>query len=206
MATMLSIIQNYSADGIINNVPQEELLKALMEISNASQKETKRSKRKSDPNAPKRPTSAYMFWLTENRQDITDTYFSDFNTIENWDIDSKKEYYLSKGLSDTDKEGMPLKEGKPRSVALITTKAGLLWKELDSEDKQPYEDKFKAAQEEYITLKASYRPSVMTQSAEELLQDAPEGWEGAHRGFTINSSNHSCFKEKLSQSRNNIWL
>jgi hypothetical protein len=188
MATMLSIIQNYSTDGIINNVPQEELLKALMEISNASQKETKRSKRKSDPNAPKRPTSAYMFWLTENRQDITDTYFSDFNTIENWDIDSKKEYYLSKGLSDTDKEGMPLKEGKPRSVALITTKAGLLWKELDSEDKQPYEDKFKAAQEEYITLKASYRPSVMTQSAEELLQDAPEGWEGAHRGFTINKT------------------
>ena len=179
---MLSIIQNYSTNGFINNVPQDELLKALMEISNASQKETKRRKRKSDPNAPKRPTSAYMFWLNENRQTIKETYFSDFNTIENWDIDSKKEYYSSKGLNDPDKDG------KPRIVALVTTKAGLLWKELDSDDKQPYEDKFKEAQEEYITLKASYRPTVMNQSREELLQDAPEGWEGPYSGFTIDKA------------------
>lgn len=182
MATMLSIIQNYATNGIINNVPQEELHKALMEIINASGKEPKRSKRKSDPNAPKRPTSAYMFWLNENRQSIKETYFSDFDSIENWDIDYKKEYYSSKGLNE------PEKDGKPRIVALVTTKAGLLWKGLDSEEKQPYEDKFKEAQEEYTTLKASYRPSVMTQSQEELLQDAREGWEGPHSGFTIDKT------------------
>jgi len=182
MATMLSIIQNYSTDGIINNVPQEELLRALMEISNASSKEQKRSKRTRDPNAPKRPTSAYMFWLNEHRQGIKETYFSDFNRIDNWDIDYKKEYYSSKGLNE------PEKDGKPRIVALVTTKAGLLWKALDSDEKKPFEKKFKEAQEEYITLKSSYRPSVMKVSQAELLQDAPEGWEGAHSGFTIDKT------------------
>ena len=28
----------------------------------------------------------------------------------------------------------------------------------------------------------------MTQSQEELLQDAPEGWEGPHSGFTIDKT------------------
>jgi hypothetical protein len=181
MASLLSIIQNYSTNGIINNVPQEELLKALMEISNASQKESNRSKRTHDPNAPKRPTSSYMFWLNKNRQDIKETYFSDLATIENWDIDSKKEYYSSKGLNDPDKEG------KPRIVALVTTKAGLLWKELDDEEKQPFDDKFKEAQEEYITLKASYRPCVI-EHIPDSLQDTPEGWEGPHIGFEINKT------------------
>ena len=181
MAALLSIIQKYSTDGIINNVPQEELLKALMEISKPHPKETKRRKRTQDPNAPKRPTSAYMFWLNENRKDIKQTYFSDFDTIDNWEFDSKKEYYLSKGLNEPDKEG------KPRIVALITTKAGLLWKELEVEEKQPYEDKFKEAQEEYNTLKASYRPSVI-ETIPESLQVAPEGWDGAHSGFTIDKT------------------
>jgi hypothetical protein len=181
MAALLSIIQKYSTNGIINNVPQEELLKALMEISKSSPKETKRSKRTHDPNAPKRPTSAYMFWLNENRQDIKETYFSDFDTIDNWDIDSKKEYYSSKGLNEPDNEG------KPRIVALVTTKAGILWKALGSEEKQPFEDKFKDAQEEYITLKASYRPTVI-ETIPENLQDAPDGWGGAHSGFAIDKS------------------
>lgn len=181
MATLLSIIQNYSTDGIINNVPQEELLKALMEISNASQKESTRIKPKRDPNAPKRPTSAYMFWLNKNRQDIKQTYFSDFDTIDNWDIDSKREYYSSKGLKDPDKEG------KPRIVALVTTKAGLLWKELGDEEKQPFDDKFKEAQEKYITLKASYRPTFI-ETIPERLQVVPEGWDGPHIGFDINKT------------------
>ena len=33
-----------------------------------------KAKQKTDPNAPKRPTSAYMFWLNENRQNIKETY------------------------------------------------------------------------------------------------------------------------------------
>jgi len=181
MTSLLSIIENYSTDGVINNVPQEELLKALMEVSNASQNGKKKRKQKPDPNAPKRPTSAYMFWLNENRQTIKETYFSDFDSVENWDNETKKEYYTSKGLNEPDKDG------KPRIVALITSKAGLLWKRLDSEAKHPYEDKFKEAQEKYISLKASYRPSVVSQyvSQSQTLKDAPEGWEGPHSGFKI---------------------
>lgn len=181
MSSLLAIIQKYSIDGIINNVPQEELIHALMELSNQTKREQKRTKQKKDKNAPKRPTSAYMFWLNENRKDIKETYFSDFDSIENWNLENKKEYYLSKGLNDTDKEG------KPRIVALVTSKAGKLWKELGDYEKEPYEDKFKLAQEEYITLKASYIPSVIVNVPESLL-DAPEGWEGPHSGFSIDKT------------------
>jgi hypothetical protein len=179
MAALLNIIKNYSTNGIINNVPQEELMKALMELQNSS-KETKKSKKVHDPNAPKRPTSSYMFWLNENRAGIREQYFSDYDSIENWDIKSKKEYYLSKGMEDTDKEG------KPRIVALITSKAGLLWKELDAEVKEPFEVKFKAAQEEYKTLKMSYRPAVI--ETEDSLIEVPDGWVGPHSDMMIDKT------------------
>jgi hypothetical protein len=181
MTSLLSIINKYSTNGIINNVPEEELRKALMELSSSPQKESTRHKRTHDPDAPKRPTSAYMFWLNENRQDIKDTYFSDFDKNALWDFDSKKEYYSSKGLKEPDKEG------KPRIVALVTTKAGLLWKKLSDEEKQPFDDKFKEAQEEYVSLKSSYIPKRI-ESIPESLQDAPDGWSEPHREFMIDKT------------------
>jgi hypothetical protein len=181
MSALLTIIKNYSTDGIINNVPQEELMNAFRELQNSSSKEPKKSKKVHDPNAPKRPTSSYMFWLNENRSNIRETYFSDYDSIEEWDIKSKKEYYLSKGLEEGDKEG------KPRIVALITSKAGLLWKELDPEVKEPFEIKFKEAQDEYKTLKMSYRPSLDCDRGDSL-EESPSGWEGPHCDMTIDKT------------------
>ena len=40
MATLKSIIQKYSTNGIINKVTQEELLQAILEISDYSQNES----------------------------------------------------------------------------------------------------------------------------------------------------------------------
>jgi hypothetical protein len=182
MASLLAIIQKYSIDGIINNVPEEELMKALMEISNSSSnKKGQKGQRIKDHNAPKRPTSAYMFWLNENRAEIKEKFFSDSDSIEEWDMESKKEYYLSKGLNEPDKDG------KPRIVALVTSKAGLLWKELDNDSKEPFENKFKAAQEEYNTLKSSYRPSVI-EHVDDILDEAPIGWNGPHSEMTIDKT------------------
>ena len=181
MNSLLSIINKYGKDGIINNVPQAELMEALMEISNSSQKVSRKSKKPHDPNAPKRPTSGYMFWLNENRTYIKETYFNDFEQIDDWSIKFKTEYYLSKGLNEPDKDG------KPRIVTLITTKAGLLWKDLEIEDKQPYEDKFKLAQEEYATLKTSYIPSLYRDTSE-ILIEVPEGWGHGHSGMSIDKT------------------
>ena len=179
MASLLAIIQKYSNDGIINNIPQEELMKALLEVTNStSSKEVKKRKRVKDPYAPKRPTSAYMFWLNENRAEIKEKYFSDYDSIEEWDIESKKEYYLSKGLNE------PENDGKPRIVALVTSKAGMMWKELDHYSKEPFETKFKEAQEEYNTLKSSYRPPVITEDVFEV----PSGWDGPHNNMTIDKT------------------
>ena len=99
MNSLLSIINKYGKDGIINNVPQAELMEALMEISNSSQKVSRKSKKPHDPNAPKRPTSGYMFWLNENRTHIKETYFNDFEQIDDWSIKFKTEYYLFRFFS-----------------------------------------------------------------------------------------------------------
>ena len=94
---------------------------------------------------PKRPPSGYFLWLADNREKIKQTYFSDYESIENWDLDSKKDYYNAKGLDWKD----TLKEGKPKIVALVTSKAGKMWKEIDEEDKQDYLDKSAILKDEY---------------------------------------------------------
>ena len=84
---------------------------------------------------PKRPPSGYFLWLADNREKIKLTYFSDYESIENWDLDSKKDYYNAKGLDWKD----TLKEGKPRFWPVTSRwKNG---KEIDEEDKQDYPDK-----------------------------------------------------------------
>ena len=85
----------------------------------------------------KKPMRSFFVWLNENREDIKKTYFDDFHTIEDWSIDSKKQYYNSKGLDS----GKVKKEGTPRIASLITSKAGKIWKKLDSSIRSEYENK-----------------------------------------------------------------
>ena len=96
---------------------------------------------------PKRPSSGYFLWLNANRQKIKETYFSDYDQMENWDMDSKKAYYLEKGLKWKD----DVKEGKPKFVALVTSKAGVMWKELSEADKKEYLDQSQILKDEYST-------------------------------------------------------
>ena len=94
---------------------------------------------------PKRPSSGYFLWLNANRKKIKETYFSDYDQIDNWDMDSKKAYYLEKGLKWKD----DAKEGKPKIVALVTSKAGIMWKALSEVDKKEYLDQSQILKDEY---------------------------------------------------------
>lgn len=84
----------------------------------------------------KKQMCSYFVWLNDNRKTIEKEYFSDFYDIEDWSIDNKKIYYEKKGLS-LDKVTKP---GRPRIASLITSKAGILWKELDENEKKKYEE------------------------------------------------------------------
>lgn len=83
----------------------------------------------------KKPQCSYFIWLNKHRKFIEKEYFSDFFGIEDWSIENKNNYYASKGL-DTSKV---VKEGRPRIASLITSKAGILWKKLDENEKKEYE-------------------------------------------------------------------
>lgn len=84
----------------------------------------------------KKQMCSYFLWLNHNRKNIEKEYFSDFYGIEDWSIDNKKTYYEEKGLN-SDKV---TKIGRPRIASLITSKAGILWKELDETEKKKYEE------------------------------------------------------------------
>jgi hypothetical protein len=83
----------------------------------------------------KRTQCSFFLWLSDNRKNIQSTYFGDFNEVTDWCLYNKKEYYSNKELP-LDKV---VKDGRPRIVSLITTKAGIIWKGLSDEDKHVYE-------------------------------------------------------------------
>jgi hypothetical protein len=179
MTTLVQIIQQYppNEDGniIIPKDKKEVLEQALMGIRKPQTSNTKKKpKQKKDPNAPKRPTSAYMIWLNKQRSEIKSTHFGDYDDIIDWTMESKCKYYESKGLSN------PKEDGKPRILALVTAKAGILWKIMTSEEISPYDKMFEEAQAKYVSLKASYIP------VEPCLEcKIPENWCGPHFNMSI---------------------
>jgi len=180
MLSVATIIDLYSSDNIEDLPSKEELIKTLMDLIKNPTK--KRSKKVKDPNAPKRPTSPYMLWLNTIRGEIKSKYFDDYDSIEDWDLESKTDYYISKGLNK------PVVEGKPKIVALITSKAGLMWKSMTSEDKEEYVVQFKKAKEEYDLAKESYNPELSmleVMRKEETQIKVPEDWEGPHTNMCI---------------------
>ena len=181
MITLVQLIQEFSnSDGTLV-VPEDKTAmfeEALNGINRKSMKEKKKQKKKvKDPNAPKRPTSAYMIWLNKNRKEIKEIHFGDFDSITNWSLDEKVKYYETKGLD------IPTEDGKPRVVALVTSKAGLLWKELSDDDRMPYDQMFKEAQEKYATLKETYVPKDKT-----LEIKIPDDWSGPHMNLSIKNT------------------
>ena len=98
---------------------------------------------------PKRKAPNYMVWLNkEKRSEIKDEFFSDFESITQWDEDVLRQYYEKKNLSVEKLETLIEKKkaagkqiGKPRIMALITMKAGLIWSEMSQDEKNSFSSK-----------------------------------------------------------------
>ena len=120
-------------------IPQDELVKALGSMKTVGRGRGRKPKKEKDPDAPKRPTSAYMLWLNANRSTILDEHFP---------ANSDGEHCYPKGHL---REGEPL-EGRDK-VSLVTKKAGEIWKELDEATKAPYNLMFEEAYAAYKRAK-----------------------------------------------------
>ena len=173
--SLTELLAEHTNNGIVKNLPVEKLIKYISSIKQKSNE--KKQKKKKNPRAPKRPTSAYMLWLKENREEITKMYFRDFDSFkpEQWTVEFKKKYYAEKNL------GMPKQgwtDGKPRIVAIVTTKAGKLWELMDEKEKAPYVEKFKIAQDKYYNEKEHFEQHKYSEDEEEEENEikAPEGW------------------------------
>lgn len=117
-----------------------------------------KSKTEKDPNKPKKPQSAYMFFLNENRKKI---------------------------IINFENDGIIL-EGKDR-VTKVVKKAGELWNSMDSDDREPFVEKATLAKEVYEKQMAKYTPDIKSVStkgkidyASLPIDDAPEGWSGPY--------------------------
>ena len=90
-----------------------------------------------------RKKSQFMMWLnTEQREALKDEFFADFDTYSDWSEDGIREYYKMKSLPTEKLEDLIEKKKqsgkeikKPRLMALITIKAGLIWSEMTEEEK-----------------------------------------------------------------------
>ena len=114
----INLFEEYK-EGYYYNFNKEDFKKILLNIKN---------------NKIKKKLCCYFIWLKDTRNHILETYFNDFKDIKEWDIEFKQKYYISKGLSIDNIK----KSGKPRIVSLVTSKAGILWKELDQSEKNKY--------------------------------------------------------------------
>lgn len=115
----------------------KEKIAELQKMIKSSSKPKKTSTRK---------PSNFMKWLSsDKRTEIKDEFFGDFEEHKDWSVDGIIEYYNKKFLP-TDKlnelikkkqdDGKEIK--KPRLMALITTKAGIIWKSMTDEEKQVF--------------------------------------------------------------------
>ena len=119
----------------------------------------------------KRPMSGYFLWLKKERASIREKYFSDYDSIEEWNSENLAKYFSEKEL------GTPKKEGKPKIVSLVTMKAGKLWKQLTDEEKKPFLDEANELKKEYNEFKKiadNYKESVKKETKDEDNQIAGE--------------------------------
>ncbi len=93
-------------NGEIVGLTQDELVRSIQQID-VKPKATKIKKVK-DPNAPKRPTSAYMIWLNESRKTISEEHCSHLTGKAKVTATTRKAGELWREMSDEDKS--PYKE------------------------------------------------------------------------------------------------
>ena len=87
-----------------------------------------------------------MTWLnTEKREALKEEFFSDFDSYSDWSEDGIRQYYKNKELPLDKLEALIEKKHndgkeikKPRLMALITIKAGIIWSEMSEEEKNGF--------------------------------------------------------------------
>ena len=136
--SVLNLFKNYK-NGNNYICSKEELETILLTISNTK---------------IKKKMCCYFLWLKDNRESIKDKYFSDFDKIDKinnkiWSPEQQKKYYLSKGLDNYN----VIYVNKPRIASLITAKAGILWKEVDENEKNKYKELSKQNDNDCIKVK-----------------------------------------------------
>lgn len=102
-------------------------------------------KAKKDPNAPKRPLTAYFLFGQDNREEIKNELM---------------------------KTATP--EEQKKIVTLVAKKLGERWKALTAEEKKPYEDKAKAAKAAYEKDKAAYDEGGKTKASSSKKKEESE--------------------------------
>ena len=163
-------------DGIINGLPIEALIEASSKIM--AKKRKRGPKKKKAKNAgPKRVSCSFMRWRTDNYEEIKHTYFSDFKEFisgEDLDIESVRNYYKEKGLEEPKFDESTFK--KPRLVALISKKAGILWEEVDPSIKEKYEEQFRIEKAKYDEELRLFKEMGPCEEEEIVEFDVPDGW------------------------------
>jgi hypothetical protein len=138
-----------TADGNVD-IPTDELDRALQNLDVKQRKPRKTKQR--DPDAPKRPASAYMLWLNENRASIKDELLTTNPDAKITDV-TKRAGELWKELSDDEKA--------PHQKA-------------SEELREKYHEAMKLYKPNHTVAKKTKAPKY---DADEI-PDAPEAWSG----------------------------
>ena len=153
-ATLEQLLE--TSDGAVTLNPEmQEQLKDI--LAKQGEKEVKKARKQhgkrkpKDPNAPKRPTTAYMRFLNTSRARIITEHF-------------------------TDGDGECTLIGREK-VTKVAQKGGELWGQMSVEEKKPFVDASEVAKTAYSLAMNDYVQSDPL-PVEDDQPDAPDGWSG----------------------------
>lgn len=154
------IIQFANADGSIT-IPMEELIERL-------KPKAKTTKPKRDPNKPKHPKSAFLFWCDLTRAEM------------------RHRLELANAAA-----ALPGEEPSKVRAADVAKELGRVWKEIPDEHRQPFVAQARLARMEYADAIKAYREeNGITEPTKEprpdfdpsVVPDTPEGWTRSAQG------------------------
>lgn len=132
--TSIAEVSRNIFDNRANHVVMHYCNGKLVSIKDDGTKEPVKKKRKTDPNAPKKPQSSYFIYMNENRTKI-------------------KEGIVQLHPDATGKD----------LATMVAKAAGANWAAMASEDKLPYEESYIAAKQEYIEKMKAYKSNAVVQ-------------------------------------------
>ena len=174
-------------EGLINGLPVDDLMKAMRNINTGAKRERKTSaKIKRKRGGPKRVSCSFMRWRKDNYEEIKETYFNDYESnVTNGDEESILNYYREKDLGEPKKNNDGTIK-KPKLVALISIKAGQMWKEVDTETREKYDEEFRIEKERYDRELEEYKDKVCIEERDTIGFEnntkeisLPKGWSEA---------------------------